>query len=107
MTTEKTKLLELVRQLRDLDHGFLSRQGALHFSQAFGFDAKTWVHQANPQDLRGLTLADGASEADGIGTHDLAAQICQHLDAPFMRLNGRGFQLRHCCDVLDAWIKEH
>lgn len=109
MSDDKTKILEqleLIRTLRrDYDHAFLSREGVLHFTRQFGFEARTRVHTANPDEPKGLTLADSADEADGLAADEIAFKICQHLklDAPPMM--GRGFRLRACCDVIERHLQ--
>jgi len=105
MDITKNTALTLVSELRQYDHAFLSREGALKFSQPFGFDAYTYVMQANPQDFKGLTLHDGSKEAEGIDAQDLAMQICDHLDVKYQSKFGRGSQLRACCDALEAHFK--
>lgn len=98
--------LALIADLRHYDHAFLTREGALHFSKPFGFEAYTYVAKANPQDFKGLTLANGATEAEGIDAADLAEQICRHVGVKYDSKFGRGSQLRACCDALEAHFKK-
>lgn len=107
MTKEnKEKLLKLVKELRGCDHGFLTVEGALHFSQPFGFKARTYTAHARPNDPKGLTFHDGAKSGVGISAHELAEDICQFIGAPFDRKFGRGSQLRSCCEAIEAWINK-
>jgi hypothetical protein len=97
-------LKEIVKELRECDHLFLTVEGAIKYSQPFGFTARTYVVKANPEDPKGLTLYDGAVSAEGIDASDLALQICHHLKVDYDACFGRGSQLRKCCDALDEWI---
>lgn len=99
---DKAKALELIKELREYDHLFLTREGALNFSKPFGFEARTWVHKADPTDPKGLTFHDGRKQAEGIDAAVLAGQICSHLGVKARSMFGRGSQLRSCCDALEA-----
>lgn len=105
MPTKRGHYLKLIAKLREYDHLFITPEGANHFSTPFGFKAHTYVLKANPSDPKGLTLNNGATEAEGIDAQDLAMQICRHLKVPFDSKFGRGSQLRACCDALEAWAK--
>jgi hypothetical protein len=98
-------LLEYVDKLRHYDHAFLTVEGALNFSRPFGFEARTYVERANPNDPKGLTLDNGAASARGIAAHHLAMQICDQVGVEYPEMFGRGSQLRACCDALEQWIK--
>jgi hypothetical protein len=98
-------LLEHVNDLRRYDHAFLTVEGALRFSRPFGFEARTYIERANPNDPKGLTLANGAESAEGIAAHHLAEQICDHVGIDYPECFGRGSQLRACCDALEQWLK--
>jgi hypothetical protein len=98
-------MLQIVNELRDCDHAFLSPEGADHFSKPFGFKAETWIHQASPNEPKGLTLSDGAKQAEGIDASYLAQQICRHVGVEYASKFGRGSQLRACCDALEQWLK--
>jgi len=98
-------LLQVVDKLRQYDHVFLSPEGADYFSSAFGFRARTYVERATPNEPKGLTLDNGATEAEGIAAHVLAEQICQHVGVRYPEKFGRGTQLRVCCDALEQWLK--
>lgn len=105
LAMSKELLLKLVDELRECDHLFLSPKGADRFSTAFGFKAETWIHHANPQDPKGLTLKDGAEQAEGVDAAHLAQQICRHIGVEYLSTFGRGSQLRACCDALEQWLK--
>lgn len=98
-------LMEYVTQLRRYDHGFLTVEGANYFSAPFGFKARTYIEHVNPNDPKGLTLADGAKSATGIAAHHLAMQICEHVGVEYPEMFGRGSQLHACCDALEEWMK--
>ena len=97
-------LLKAVADMRKYDHVFLSPDGAAHFEHAFGVKLRTYVVKANPRDPKGLTLNDGATQAEGIAAEEMACQVCDHFEVAYDDKMGRGFQLRACCDALDAWI---
>lgn len=103
---DRTKYLDGVKELRDYDHIFLDVEGANHFGNIFGFTIRTYVAHANPNDPKGLTFNDGRRSGRGIAAHTLAMQICNHFKVPFEHKMGRGFQLRMCCDALEAWLKD-
>ena len=105
MRTINTNLLKYVDDLRNYDHAFLTCEGAEYFSKPFGFTARTSVVRANPKDPKGLTLDDGAKQANGIDAVHLAIQICRHVGVEYDEKFGRGSQLRACCDALEAWAK--
>jgi hypothetical protein len=98
-------LMEYVAKLRQYDHAFLTVEGAMRFSKPFGFNARTYVERANPNDPKGLTLHNGAASAEGIAAHHLAEQICQHVGVDYPECFGRGSQLHACCDALENWLK--
>jgi hypothetical protein len=99
----KPDYVKLIAELREYDHLFLSPEGAKHFTAPFGFKAHTYTMKANPNEFKGLTLNNGATEAEGVEADVLAMQICRHLLIPFPSKFGRGSQLRACCDALEAW----
>lgn len=85
---------------------FLDSQGAQHFGDIFGFIPRTYIAKADPPGTpKGLTLADGATSARGIGAHELAMQVCDHFGVKYEGKMGRGFQLRACCNALEAWLR--
>lgn len=100
---EKAKQAKVIRELYGYDHAFLSPEGAAHFTEPFGFKARTRVERANPNDFKGLTLNDGMTEAEGVEASDLALQIALRLDVDVPDMFGRGSQLRIAC----ARILEH
>jgi len=97
---------EAVRELRDYDHCFISQEGADHFAERFGVKLSTHVARANPDDPKGLTLEDGATEAVGIDAADMAESICKSLGVGYVPKMGRGSRLRSCCDALEAALKD-
>ena len=99
-------LMKYVDELRRYDHAFLTAEGAAYFSKPFGFTAHTYVAHANPTALKGLTLDNGATSAEGIDAVDLASQICRHVGVKYDEKFGRGSQLRSCCDALESWLNK-
>jgi hypothetical protein len=98
--------LQAVEDLCQCDHGFLTVEGAERFSKPFGLKPRTYVAYSNPTDPKGLTLDDGVKSARGVGAHELAMQICDHLGVKYPVKFGRGSQLRECCSALEQWIQE-
>lgn len=103
MHTEQ--LLKLVGDLREYDHSFISPEGARHFSEPFGFTARTHVELDSRAQIKGLTIHDGSPAAEGVAAEDLARQICDHLKVAYPPMMGRGFALRSCCDALEQYLK--
>jgi hypothetical protein len=102
--TDTETRIQTVEKLREYDHAFLSVEDAEKLTKPFGFNARTYVATANPKDFKGLTLRGGAKSAKGIGAHELAMQICDHLGVKYPSRSGRGSQLRDCCDALEQWL---
>lgn len=97
---DREQQIAAVRELQECHHIFFTPEGMDHFTEPFGFKGETNIHYANPNDPKGLTLADGAEFAEGAAAENIAAQICRHLGVPYENKIGRGFQLRACCDAL-------
>ncbi len=94
----KAKQSKVIRELYECDHGFLPAQGAAHFTEPFGFSARTTWHEADyPQNPKGLMLPDGQRGAEGIAADKLALQIADHLGIEVPPMYGRGSQLRIAC----------
>lgn len=106
MSTGKKYQL-LIMELRDCDHAFVNEEGVAYFAQAFGLAGKIGcqLHYANPQDLKGLTLANGAVSAYGMDAAILARKICDMLGVKYASKFGRGSQLQACCDALAEHFK--
>lgn len=102
----KAELLEAVAELREYDHAFVSPKGAKRLAKPFGVKPTTYLVQANPNDPKGLTLDDGATEAEGVDAAILAEQICHKLGVNYESKLGRGSQLRSCCDALQKWAED-
>jgi hypothetical protein len=102
----KLECLQTVSDLRGYDHAFLSPEVAEKLSKPFGFKAITSTHLARPNEHKGLTFKNGAKEAEGIGAHDLAMEICDKAGIQYDSKFGRGSQLRACCDALEQWLKD-
>jgi hypothetical protein len=96
-------LRKYITELRDYDHVFLSVEGAQYFARPFGLEPRVYAVEASPNEPKGLTLADGATSAVGIGAHELACQICEHVGVEYATSFGRGSQLRLACDALEQW----
>ena len=98
-------LLAVVNELRKYDHIFLNEKGVERFAKPFGLVARCYEHRATPNEPKGLTLKNGAESAVGLGAHELAMEICEHVGVEYEEKFGRGSQLRVCCDALEAWLK--
>jgi len=98
--TDRSAQIAAIKQLREYDHVFISPEGVAHFTAPFGFKGTMVRLKANPNDPKGLTLENGAEEAEGADAASLAAEICRHLGVECPAMLGRGSQLRVCCDVL-------
>jgi hypothetical protein len=96
--------LNAIKNLRAYDHAFISEAGVESFVQVFGLTGSIKPHKvrANPEDMKGLTLKNGARSARGMDAALLAGAICKLLDVRYMAVTGRGAQLRLCCDALEA-----
>jgi len=106
-TQDRAAQLAVVNELRDCDHDFLSAKGVKYFAEAFGVDIKPRLTKADasPDNPKGLVLADGASEAEGLDAAELAELICIHLGVGYGRhLSGRGARLQFACDSLEAHL---
>lgn len=93
----KAKQVKVIKELYEYDHAFLTPEGAAHFTEPFGFTAHLSVVEANPQDMKGLTLHNGAKRAKGIEASKLALQIAQIVGVSVPDMYGIGSQLRIAC----------
>lgn len=98
--TRRTKQIEVVKELSGYSHCLISPAGVRHFCEPFGLKPNIAHYKANPKDPKGLTLNDGAEEAEGSPAEYVAMDICRHLGLKYMQKLGRGFQLHECCRVL-------
>jgi len=96
----KTEILKAIDLLAEYDHCFISPEGAQAICKPFGMTPRTYVLQANPSHPKGLTLNNGAKEAEGVAADDLAEQLCEFTAVPYASKFGRGSQLRECCRAL-------
>lgn len=107
---EQARKARLIRELYELDHAFLDKNGVARFTKPFGFMGTTYIAKANPQDFKGLTLWDKngnqVSELEGQDASRVAMEICQHLGVEFQEMFGRGSQLRMCCARLLEHLNE-
>lgn len=93
--------IALIKELRDdYDHGFISPEGVRRFTEPFGFTGATYMAEASPHEVKGLTLANGAAEAEGQDAAVVAQQIARHLNVPFVPSFGRGSALRNACNAI-------
>ena len=104
---KKARQAKLIRELYELDHAFLSKEGVEHYTKPFGFTGSTYLAKANPQDFKGLTLyddnGDPIDELEGQDSARVAEEIADHLKVDYPPMHGRGSRLRVCC----ARILEH
>ena len=101
---EQARKGKLIRELYELDHAFLSKEGVEHYTKPFGFIGSTYLAKANPQDFKGLTLTDKDGnpipELEGQDASVVAKQIADHLGLTYPPMYGRGSQLRVCCAAI-------
>lgn len=104
---QKARQAKLIRELYELDHAFLSKEGVEHYTKPFGFAGSTYTAKANPRDFKGLTLYDKKGnqidELEGQDAAIVASEIAKHLGLEYVPMHGRGSSLRECC----ARIIEH
>jgi hypothetical protein len=103
----KMTQLEAVAELRTFDHLLISPAGIKAFNTVFGTpNIKPYIHRANPRDLKGLTLNDGAKSASGLCASDYAEAVCRVVGSPFQPWqSGRGFRLASACNALEEHYK--
>lgn len=94
-----------VEALAEYDHCFISKEGVAHFTSPFGFSGTTYKAKANPEAPKGLTMSDGADEAEGQDAAELAGEICRHLGVAYPPMMGRGGKLASRCSALLAHLK--
>lgn len=98
---ERMKQAKVIRELYELDHAFISKEGVEHFTKPFGFVGRTYLAKANPQDFKGLSLHDKEGnpieEMEGQDTAEVAKEIAQHIGVNYTSMYGRGSTLRECC----------
>ena len=105
MLTPEQKIA-LVNDLRSYDHCFISADGVRKFLEPFGIEGGWTTFKANPDDPKGLTLADGAKEAQGQDAATVAEMIASKLGCKHSGMMGRGFRLRAACDAAVAKLQE-
>lgn len=92
---------KLIRELYELDHAFISKEGVEHYTKPFGFTGSTYLAKSNPQDFKGLSLFDKEGnpieEMEGQDASVVAKEIAQHIKVKFTPMYGRGSTLRECC----------
>lgn len=98
---EKARQAKLIRELYELDHAFISKEGVEKFTKPFGFIGSSYLAKANPQDFKGLSLHDKdgnpLSEMVGQDTNITACEIADKLGVKYTPMFGRGSGLRECC----------
>ena len=105
MATKEEKIA-LVNDLRSYDHCFISADGVRKFLEPFGIEGGVSIFKANPRDPKGLTLADGAEEAQGQDAATVAEMIAAKLGCNGSGMMGRGFRLRAACDAAIQKLQE-
>lgn len=94
---EKAHQVKAIMDLYEYDHAFLSPDGVKRFTKPFGFMGHMYKAKATPSDFKGLTLANGMTEAEGQDAHKVALQIASHLGVDVPDMFGIGSQLRIAC----------
>lgn len=101
MKHPKLRQGKVIRELYELDHCFLSKEGVMRFTEPFGFQGSVYLTKANPQDFKGLTLRDKdgnlVDEMEGQDASVVATEIAAHLGIKVKSMFGRGSQLRMAC----------
>ena len=96
-----SNMKQVIQELRECDHAFLSKEGVAKFATDFRVTLTPRRHHADPPGtLKGLTFKDGAKSAVGMDAAEMAQLICIQLGVDFDPKFGRGSQLRSCCDAL-------
>lgn len=105
---EKARQAKLIRELYELDHCFLSKEGVEHYTKPFGFIGSTYLAKANPDDFKGLTLQDKdgnpLAELKGQDASVVAKEIADYLKLNYVPQYGRGSQLRVCCSAILEYL---
>lgn len=96
--------LEAVNELVKYDHCFMTVDGARTLAEPFGYDVEkiAYIAKDTRSEFKGLTM-EGKQEGDealGVDADRLAEALCQHLELEYRPMMGRGFRLRHCCQVI-------
>lgn len=106
MLTTHEKIERVEKLKRDYDHVFLDATGVRYFLDPFGVAGGVEKYRANPEAPKGLTLHNGAEEAEGQDAAVVAEKIAKALGCTLPGLMGRGFRLRAACDAAIAKLKE-
>ena len=98
MATQKELMHDMLYNTHVLWNGeFLKK-----INSAFNVDIQPATYKANPRELKGLTLNNGAKSTQGMACFDLAEILCRRLNVEYESKMGRGFQVRSCIDALRA-----
>lgn len=104
---DKATQIALIKELRDdYDHGFLDVSGVKHFTEPFGFEGSTYLARANPEEIKGLTLANGATEMEGQDANVIAEEIAGRVCGFKPWQEGRGSRLRSACAAVLQHLEE-
>lgn len=96
----KEKQIAFIERLVQCDHSFMKPEFVKEANDVFGSHIGTYLAKANPKDFKGLTLNDGATEAEGQDAHKIAEQLAEHLGLEWQEMFGIGSELRECCRVI-------
>jgi hypothetical protein len=103
-TVDKAQIKLQIEKLRELagnTHTLFNEKGVKEYADAFpGFTPRLMKYKAEPNNPKGLTLNNGAKEAIGLASWDLAYQICSHYDCKAESALGRGTQQRLYCNAV-------
>jgi hypothetical protein len=102
--------LEVVKELVQHDHSFLTPEAVKEFCKPFGFDPKEFLYKAQDQrsQFKGLYVPAG-KEGDwweGADADQLAAGFCHKLGVKYWEMYGRGSRLRECCRALIEFLSK-
>jgi len=109
--------LEVIRELVNHDHRFLSPSCAKAFCKPFGIKPNLYMATDTRSRFKGLTLSginpktkkeyQEGDEAPGVASHHLACQIASHLKVDYPEMFGVGSQLRSACGAIEKFLLEN
>ena len=105
MLMAKLTKLQAVQHLAELDHAFLTPEGAKELAAPFGIVPGLYYESVDHHNPKGLRIPgkEHGDRVEGIAAHRLAEELCKAEGLPTPDMYGIGSQLRACCER----IKRH